>query len=126
MPLGFNHIILIQALIWIVSLVVIWVFPSVLSIYGVLWIVLPCQLCYIGFRSGKSRRGVCANLMTVLLSGISSLIATMIIGTSLNMLYGWNLYFSPLDYLILGFVFSSGGVLLSIATQWIKTHLPRG
>ncbi|WP_143249285.1 hypothetical protein [Bifidobacterium eulemuris] len=64
--------------------------------------------------------------MTVLLSGISSLIATMIIGTSLNMLYGWNLYFSPLDYLILGFVFSSGGVLLSIATQWIKTHLPRG
>lgn len=103
--------------IWIILLAAVWVFPTILSIYGVLWILLPCQLIFVGFRSGARYQGVCQKVVTILISGVCEVIAALAIGLSLNTLRGWNIYFPLFDYLLIGFIASSVGLFISFLTR---------
>lgn len=101
------------AFIWMALLAVIWAFPTVLSIYGVLWILLPCQLVFVGFKSGVRCQNMRLKVMIILMSGVCEVIAALIIGALLNTFRGWNIYFSIPDYLVVGLVASSAGLFIS-------------
>lgn len=101
------------ALIWVMLFAAVWAFPTILSIYGLLWILLPCQLVYIGFKSGIRFQSVRLKIAMVFISGACEAIATIVIGVMLNGFRGWNIYFQTVDYLIIGVAASLIGLLLS-------------
>ena len=66
----------VSVLIWAILLVVVLMFPNILSIYGVLWILLPCLLMYVGFQADTRFQSVLPKVATVLISGVCEVITT--------------------------------------------------
>ena len=103
----------VSVLIWAILLVVVLMFPNILSIYGVLWILLPCLLMYVGFQAGTMFQSVLPKAAMVLISGVCEVITTLFFEVTLHKLYGFNIAYDYLLHFILGLTASSIGLLLS-------------
>ena len=103
----------VLVLIWAILLAVVLVFPNILSIYGALWILLPCLLVYVGFQAGTKYQSVLPKVATVLISGACEVITTLFFEVTLHELYGFNINYEYMLHLMLGLVASSVGLLLS-------------
>ena len=103
----------VPLLIWAILLAVVLVFPNILSIYGALWILLPCLLVYVGFQAGTKYQSVLPKVATVLISGACEVITTLFFEVTLHELYGFNIDYDYMLHLMLGLVASSVGLLLS-------------
>lgn len=109
-------------LAWVAVLAAVWAFPSVISVYGALWVLLPCLLAYIGFRSGTGHRDMRAGAAAVLASGACEALTAAAIGAALNAFRGWNIYFPLFDYLVIGLAASSVGLLFSLLAHRVRAR----
>ena len=110
----------VPVLIWAILVAVVLVFPTILSIYGVLWILLPCLLVYLGFQAGTRFQSVLPKVATVLISGVCEAIATLVFGAVLNGFHHWNIVFDTFAHFMLGLVASSVGLLLSFLVRRVR------
>ena len=104
-------------LIWAILVAIVLVFPNILSIYGVLWIMLPCLLVYVGFQAGTKFQGVLPKVTTILISGVCEVIVTLVFEAALNGFHHWNIAFDTFAHLMLGLVASSIGLFLSFSVR---------
>ena len=120
MPPKSKASIAVPVLIWAILLAVVLVFPTILSIYGVLWILLPCLLIYVGFQAGTKFTSAIPKVATVLVSGACEVITTLFFEVALHKLYGFNIGYDFLFHFIIGLVASSIGLFLSSLVKQVK------
>ena len=107
-------------LIWAMLLAVVLAFPNILSVYAVLWILLPCLLVYVGFQAGTRFQSVLPKVATILISGACEAITTLVFKAVLNGFHHWNIDFDTFAHLIIGLVASSIGLLIPILVKLVK------
>lgn len=110
----------IPLLIWVILLAFVLVFPNILSIYGVLWILLPCLLMYVGFQAGSKFQSVLPKVATVLISGACEVITTLFFEVTLHAFCGFNIAYDYLLHFILGLAASSIGLLLAFLVRLVR------
>lgn len=89
-----------------------WVYPAIASVYAVLWVILPLYALTQGLTASRLQQTGWERLGTMLLSGIFTACAAIVLVGALNVLAGWNLYLPVESHLAAGAIFSAIGLLL--------------